>query len=220
FMSAYGLGKRSRAEFEQAARLDPRNAEALDDLGEFYYSAPGVVGGGMDKAESVAQQLDRIDQARAHELRGHMADQRKDYDSAESEFKQAVTAGTHPAFQWMSLASFYRRRQRWTEMEQAIHSGQAAAARDRNAGVALYLGASILRATRRDPGLEQKLLESYLAGPVKTEEAPAFVAHLWLAELKASQGDSAGAEQQRQAALALAHDFKPALEFKAQGGRH
>ena len=46
FLSAYSLAKRARSEFEQAVQLDPRNAEALADLGEFYSSAPGVVGGG------------------------------------------------------------------------------------------------------------------------------------------------------------------------------
>ena len=50
FVTAYNLAKRARAEFEQAVRLNPRNAEALADLGEFYNSAPGVVGGGTTKA--------------------------------------------------------------------------------------------------------------------------------------------------------------------------
>ena len=218
FVSAYGLGKRSRVEFETAAKLDPHNGDALADLGEFYYSAPSVVGGGMDKAESVALQLDRFDQARAHELRGHAADHRGDAETAEKEFKVALGASQHPAFQWMTLASFYRRHQRWEEMEQAIRSGQTAAAKDAHGPVALYLGASILRATKRDPGLEEKLLEGYLAGRVKTEEAPAFVAHLWLAELKAQAGDGAGAEKERQASLAMAHEYRAAVEFR--GARH
>jgi tetratricopeptide (TPR) repeat protein len=50
FMSAYSLGKRVRDEFEASVRLNPRNPEALADLGEFYYSAPAIVGGGSDKA--------------------------------------------------------------------------------------------------------------------------------------------------------------------------
>ena len=50
FWQAYGLAKRARMEFEQAVALDPRNAEALADLGEFYDEAPGIVGGGTAKA--------------------------------------------------------------------------------------------------------------------------------------------------------------------------
>jgi tetratricopeptide (TPR) repeat protein len=214
FMTAYSLGKRVRSEFEEAARLDPRNAAALADLGEFYYDAPGVVGGGTDKAERVAAQLDRIDGIRAHELRGHIAEQHKDYGTAEGIFKQAITASAHPAFEWMSLASFYRRRGRWTEMESAVRSGESAAAHDKHAGVALYNGASLLIRTKRDPARAAKMLEDYLAGGGKTEEAPAFVVHTRLAQLKAQLGDKASASRERTAALALAHDYKPAQNLK------
>ena len=174
--------------------LNPRNVEALAALGEFYYSAPGVVGGGINKAESVAAQLDRIDPARAHELRGHIAEQRKDYGTSEREYKQAIAVSSHPAFQWITLASFYCSRKRWTEMESAIRSGENAAARDRHAGVALYNGASLLCATNRDPVRAAKMLEEYLGGNDKTEEGPAFVAHIWLAGLKEQLGDLQGGE--------------------------
>jgi tetratricopeptide (TPR) repeat protein len=60
FVSAFNLAKRARAEFEQAASLDPHDAEALSDLGEFYSSAPSVVGGGNDKAQGLVAQLHRL----------------------------------------------------------------------------------------------------------------------------------------------------------------
>jgi len=214
FLNAYSLAKRVRAEFEEAARLNPRNVEALAALGEFYYSAPGVVGGGIGKAESVAAQLERIDPALARELRGHIAEQRKDYGTAEREFKQAIAVSAHPALQWMTLASFYRGRERWTEMESAIRSGEAAAVRDRRAGVALFNGASLLCSTNRDPARAARMLEEYLGGKDKTEDGPAFVAHTWLARLKELLGDSQSAIRERAAALALAHEFKPAQDLK------
>jgi len=214
FMSAYSLAKRVRAEFETAARLNPGNAAALADLGQFYSEAPGVVGGGMDKAEGVAAQLDKIDPVRAIELRGEIAVQRKDYGMAEQLFKQAVAKSPHPAFQWMTLAGFYRRRERWTEMEAAVRSGQNAAERDKRAAVALYNGVALLIQSKRDPERAAKMLEEYLAGSVKSEDAPAFVAHVWLARLKQQSGDAAAAGRERAAALALAHEYKPALDLK------
>jgi tetratricopeptide (TPR) repeat protein len=214
FLSAYSLAKRVRAEFEESVRLNPRNAAALADLGEFYRQAPGVVGGGIEKARGVAAELDKVDQARAHELRGHIADQQKDYGTAEREFKQAVAASAHPATQWISLASFYRRRQRWTEMETAVHSAETEAEHDKHAGLALYDGASILIETNRDPALASKMLEDYLAGSAKTEEAPAFVAHIRLARLREQLGDAAAANRERAMAQALAHDYKPEQDSK------
>jgi len=220
FLRAYSLAKRVREEFEEAVRLNPRNAEALADLGEFYQQAPGVVGGGMDKAEGIAAQLDKVDAARGHELRGRIAEQRKDYGTAEREFKQAIGAGAHPASQWVNLASFYQRRQRWTEMESALHSALAAAGRDRHAGVALYDGASVLTSANRDPALAAKMLKDYLASPAKTEEAPAFVAHDRLARIEDQLGDAAAANRERAAALALAHDYKPGADGRPQQARN
>jgi len=215
FLSAYSLAKKTREEFETAVKLDPRNSDALSDLGEFYLDAPGAVGGGVDKAEEIATKLDSVDPTRAHKLHAEIAEKNKDYAATEKELKAAIaSAASHPASQWMSLASFYRRRQRWSDMDAAIKSGEAAAARDKHSAVALFNGASVLTKANREPDLAIKLYRSYLASPDKTEEAPAFEAMTRLAKLLSQTGDQAGAERERSAALALAHEYKPAQELK------
>jgi tetratricopeptide (TPR) repeat protein len=220
FLSAFALAKRVRAEFEESVRLDPRNAEALADLGDFYRQAPAIVGGGIEKAQATAAQLEKVDPARAHELRGHIAEQRKDYAAAEQEFKQAVAAGPHPARQWTTLAGFYSRRKRFDDMDSALHSVIGATAHDKHAAVALYDGAGLLTESNRDPALAANMLEDYLAASAKTEEAPAFVAHIRLARLKDQLGDPAAADRERAAALALAHEYKPARESRPQEARN
>jgi tetratricopeptide (TPR) repeat protein len=212
FLSAYSLGKRVRVEFEAAVRLDPRNPAALSDLGVFYKDAPGMMGGGLDKAEGVADQLDKVDPARAHQLRGEIAEQRKDYATAEREFRQSIAVSAHPALQWSVLASFYYRRQQWPQVDSAIHGCVTAAGRDPAAGVALYDGAGVLIRSKRDPEQAAKMLESYLAGNSKTDEAPAFVAHWRLARLLQQVGDSAGAKREQAAGYALAHEYHPPQE--------
>lgn len=216
FLSAYSLAKRTRAEFEEAVRLNPRNAEALTSLGEFYRQAPGVVGGGMDKAQQIAAQLDKVDAERAHEFRGRLAEQQKNFTAAESEFKQAVAAGPHPAFGWNALACFFYRRHRYADMDSAMHSVLSAALHDRHAGVALYDGAGQLIEANRDPALAAAMLDEYLSNSAKAEEAPAFIAHIRLARLRQQLGDPAAAARERAAALALASEYKPAREFRPQ----
>lgn len=216
FLTAYALAKRTRAEFEEAVRLNPRNAEALSDLGDFYRQAPGVVGGGIDKAQQVVTELDKVDPARAQELRGRIAEQQKDFTTAENDYRKMVTTGTHPALGWSALAGFYARRQRFNEMESAVHNILATALHDKHASVTLYDGAGLLTESNRDPALAATLLEDYLAGPSKTEEAPAFIAHIRLARLKQELGDPAAADRERVAALALAHEYIPAQSFNPQ----
>lgn len=209
FLSAYSLGKQAGVEFKTAVQLDPRNAAALSDLGEFYVDAPSIVGGGIDKAQSVAKELDRVDVARAAILRGRIAAERKDYATTEHYFKQAIALSKHPARQWATLASFYRHRKQWQQMEWAVRNCAAEAARDPDAGVALFNGASVLIEANRNPGLATKMLEDYLASSSKTEEGPAFVAHIWLARLKNRMGDAAGAQREEAAARALASEYQP-----------
>jgi tetratricopeptide (TPR) repeat protein len=212
FLSAYSLGKQVRAQFEQAVQLDPRNPAALSDLGSFYMEAPGVMGGGLDKAEKVAEQLDGVSPGRAHQLRAEMAEQRKDYGTAEQELKAAIAASPHPALEWTALGSFYEHRQRWPEMESAIEHSFTAAERDRSASVALYDGAGVLIRSKQDSALAAKMLERYLGGESMTEEGPAFVAHLRLAKLKQELGDDSGAEHERSVAFAMAREYHPAQE--------
>ena len=214
FVSAFSLGKQVHEQFETAARLDPRNADALSDLGSFDVEAPGIVGGGLDKAEQVATQLDKVDPARAHQLRAQIASNRKDYSTAERELKGAIAASAHPARQWTVLASFYRHHQRWDQMEAAVRSAQTAAARDRVASVALYDGAGVLIEAKRDPQLAAEMLKDYLASSSKTDEAPAFVAYSRLGRLERELGNSAEAQRDNAAAFALAR------EYQAQEARH
>lgn len=211
FISAFSLAKRACAEFEQAVNLDPRDGEALTDLGEFYTTAPGVVGGGVDKAQSLLPSLQKVDPARAHILLARIAESHRDSGTAERELKLATTTSDHPAFAWMTLASFYRKHERWGDMEAAVESGYRAAQHDRRAGVALYNGASVLVRGKRNLALAQKMLQQYLEDYPRTEEGPAFEGYTRLARIKAQLGDKNGAWQARAAALKLAHDYKPAL---------
>jgi hypothetical protein len=72
----------------------------------------------------------------------------------------------------------------------------------------------------RDLPLAAKMLENYLAGPAKTEEAPAFVAYTRLARVKDRLGDKTGAKREQEAALALAREYKPAQDLKLQETKH
>jgi len=215
FMSAFSLAKKAREQFEAAVKLDPHDGDALSDLGEFYKEAPGAVGGGTDKANDIAAKLEALSSSdpsaasRAHQLRAEIAEKAKDFATAEKEFK-AACAGPRAAIQWMELAAFYRRHERWLEMDSAIKSGEAAAGRNKQSAVALFDGASNLARANRNPQEAIRLYEAYIASPNKTEEAPVFEALTRLARLRKKAGDLAGAQRDQAAALALAHDYKPA----------
>ncbi|WP_158752065.1 lipopolysaccharide assembly protein LapB [Acidobacterium sp. S8] len=216
FITAFRMAKQIRQEFETAAKLDPHNAAALSDLAEFYVDAPAIVGGGIDKAGAVAQQLDTVAPDRAHYIRGRIAENAKDYGRAETEYKAVIAGAKDPADAWMELASFYRRQERWGDMIQAVHTG---ASLDANKGVALADGASVLIRAGRDLPFARQLLEQYLASPNKSEDAPAFKMHVQLGTLLSRLGDSSGAQQQFAASAELAKDYQAGTQAATNTGR-
>jgi tetratricopeptide (TPR) repeat protein len=213
--SAYSFARKLKTEFETAVSLDPKNAEAMADLGEFYCSAPSVVGGGTSKAEELLGKLSAIDPVRGHELHAQIYAAQKNNSAAESELKAAISAAAHPANQWMSLASFYRKAGRLDEMVQAVKSGSKA---DPSHTSAQVNGASTLVRSQREIPAAIQMLRDYLSSNHKSEDAPAFAVHVQLGNILAKQGDAPGAQREYQAALALAHDYKPAIN--AANGSH
>ncbi len=216
FVTAYKLAKEIRAQFETAASLDPKNADALADLGQYYVEAPAILGGGTGKAEEVARQLESLDPAQAHDLRGRVAEQKKDYVAAEKEFR-AKLALSHPQSQaWMDLGSFYRRRERLDAMVATLQSGAAA---DQAHGPALADGAETLIDAEREPQLAMEWMRQYLASNALSEEAPAFAVHARLGILLKQQGDAQGAQQEFAAAHALAKNFVMTPKSATNTGR-
>src|SRR6201997_5719119 len=57
FFAAGGLAKKGRNSFERGVELEPASSAARTDLGEFDAEAPGIVGGGKDKARAQAAAL-------------------------------------------------------------------------------------------------------------------------------------------------------------------
>lgn len=211
-VKAYDLAKKARAQFEQAVQLDRENIDALSDLGEFYTDAPEIVGGGKKKAQRVARTLEQYEPAQAHQLKAHLAEKEKKYELAEEEFKAAIQASSQPASAWMTLASFYERRRQPDQMLQALHAGiDADAKAPRPHGPALVDGAAILARANQDQDLAIHLLRLYLASPNKSADSPAFQVHAQLSHLLEQQGDQAGAQQEIEAAMALAREYHPAV---------
>jgi tetratricopeptide (TPR) repeat protein len=209
---AYGLAKKVRDEFERAVQLDGANVDALSDLGEFYTAAPGIVGGGKQKAQNVAQTLERYGPAQAHQLKGRLAEKDKNLTLAETEFKAAVEASNQSADAWMALASFYSRHRHPDQMLEALHAGIDADAKGtKRLGPALVDAASLLSRNNVEPQLAIQLLKLYLASPNKSAETPAFQVHAQLSRLLEQQGDHEGAQQQIAAAAALAREYHPKI---------
>jgi tetratricopeptide (TPR) repeat protein len=209
FLSAAGLAKKARAEFETAVQLDPTNVAAITDLAEFYLEAPGIVGGGRDKAEAEARSLQRLDPAKADWVHARIAEKKNDFSAAEKQYRAAIQDSHGAATAWLNLGLFYKHSSRFDDMQEALHSVLAAPV-DRLE--ALFDAAEILVHTNRNLPDAAELLRRYLSAKTSVEQAPAFKAHYLLGTVLEKQGDKQAATQEYRAALGLARDFSPAQE--------
>jgi tetratricopeptide (TPR) repeat protein len=207
FVSAAGLAKKVRTEFERAVELDPKNSEARADLAEFYMDAPSIVGGGKDKARAQAEALAGFNPALADYVTGRIAEKDKDKATAERAYHAAIETGHGTAQAWLHLAQFMAHDKRLDEMEQALRTLESSPV-DRPE--ALMDGASLLLRTGGDNALAVRLLRRYLTSPV--EAGPAFKAHDLLGQVLEKQGDRRAAAEEYRAALALSHTFARARE--------
>jgi tetratricopeptide (TPR) repeat protein len=211
-LSAFGVAKKVHVAFERAVELDPTNVEAMSDLGQFYVNAPGIVGGGVDRAQDLAGKLLPRSAARGHRLRGQIATKKNDPGTAENEFKAAIAAAKSPEA-WVDVAIFY---QTHGQPDKAVAALRSSIEANKQKNAALVDVASVLSDLKREPELAEKCLREYLASPAKSELAPAFKVHVQLGNLLKQRGDAEGARREYAAALALASRFAPAI--KAQQG--
>jgi tetratricopeptide (TPR) repeat protein len=207
--SAAGLAGKVRREFERAVQLNPKNVEARADLAEFYLDAPGIVGGGQDKARTQAAALSSLSQAKAHYVNGRIAEKNRDQGIAEKEYRAAIQDSQGNANDWLNLALFYKHINRLENMEQALD--EAANARTAQNEV-LVECAEILLRTDRDAGTAAQFVRRYIASNSATEKSPMFKAHYVLGTALERQGDKRGAAQEYNAALALASGFSSARQ--------
>jgi len=215
--SAASLAGKMRDEFERSVQLNGDDVGARTDLAEFYIEAPGIVGGGKDKAETQAKAVEMRDSATAHWIRARVAEKDKRFDVAEAEYKAAIQDSGDRADNWLSLASFYRRRDRLPEMETAINKAVASQKKAEGKST-FYDAATLLWKTGRQLPQAAQFLAKYLSSKDKVEDAPAFQAHYLLGQIYEKQGDRAGAAREYQAALNLARDYREAREALARIG--
>jgi len=207
FLTAGRLAKKVREEFETAVRLDPKSAEARTDLAEFYIEAPGIMGGGKDKAAQQAQQLARFDPVKAAWVYARIAEKQGDFAAAEKTYRSAASGNSGQAEAWVNLARFYRNRGRFDEMAEAIQQLNAGAT---GKPEELVNAAQVVIRSGQHTALAAQLLRRYLSSSPTVEEAPVFKVHYLLGTLLEQQGDRQGAAQEYRAALALARNFSPA----------
>jgi len=174
---------KARQHFEKAVQLDPRNMDALSDLFEYYLEAPGIMGGGLDKAAGVADRMASIDPVEGHGAHARLAEKRKEFGSAEEHLQRAAEMAPGQPGRWIDLARFLARQGRYRESDQSFSKAEKIAP---NSPQLIYARADTYIEQSRDLAAARKLLKRYLEVQLTPDDPPRAAAEKLLK--KASGG--------------------------------
>ncbi len=210
FLSAMGLARRTHKEFEIAVRLNPSNFEAQRDLIRFEINAPGIVGGGDDRALKHIEDLEKIDAIHGQLARGEFFATKKRFADADAVFARVLESKTDRIGVYFELADYYRDRQNAAKMKEAVAAAERIDGDDRR--LKYYRG--ILFVMKGENPVEaESLLKSYLATVPDNSDLPSHASVLdWLGKLHEAQGRFSEAAEEYRSSLALEPHNKPVEE--------
>jgi Flp pilus assembly protein TadD len=168
-LTAPGNAKKARQYFEQAVELDPNNREAAANLFEYYLEAPGFLGGGLDKAESLAKRIATLDTPAGHHALAQLDRKQKRYDAAEQQLRSAVALAPRQIGRLVDLAKFLADRGRVKESDEQF--AEAARIAPNNPEL-LFARAETYIQQKRNLKDAHELLERYLASPLTPDDPP------------------------------------------------
>lgn len=88
--SGLGAARKCKAAYEKAIELDPTNLNARFSVMQFYQQAPGIVGGGTDKAHVQADAIIKLDPVRGRTAKAGVYVAEKNYDAAFALYEEAL----------------------------------------------------------------------------------------------------------------------------------
>jgi tetratricopeptide (TPR) repeat protein len=183
FLTAPGYAGRARDNFEIAVRLNPRNLEAVSDLFEYYLDAPGLLGGGLDKAAALALRMGQVDPAEGHWALARVAEKRKELQTAEDQFRRAVDLAPRQAGRMIDLARFLAKAGRYQESDEAFRRAESVAP---GSPKVMFAQASTYITTGRHLDLAKKLLKQYLQAQLTPDDPPRKEAERLLRQVSTS----------------------------------
>ena len=183
--SAPGLAKKTHKEFEIAVRLDEKNFAARQALIEFDCAAPGMVGGGEEKAKPEIEKLQSMDAAEWHYALGNCRRQKKDFADADAEFQLALESHAKSADLIFDIGDYAVRRSQADRLMEVADLGAKAAPSDPRG---MFYRAVGLVLKKEELEEAERLLREYLQKAPKRSGYPRYaVAHEWLGRLYESK---------------------------------
>jgi tetratricopeptide (TPR) repeat protein len=206
---AYSWARKAQNQFETAVQLNDHNFDADQDLIEYDCRAPGIAGGGKDKAKALIQKLMAMDPAEGHYAQGVC-----NGAAAAAEYVRALANKPKTADRIYEMADYFVDHENGPELMQAAAAGQALAPEDPRG--LYYQATGLILSDQKFPQAENLLRQYQVAGPYRSSYPTPADVHYWLGRANAAEKNSAMAQNEYNEALKLDPKYKKAREALKQ----
>jgi len=201
WFAAISFAKKARKEFVTAVELDERNFSAMQALIEFDCSAPGMVGGGEDKAAKEIEKIAALDTAEGHYARGNCRRQKKNYEEADAEFTKALQSNPASVDLVYDIGDYAMKRDQADRLAAVVETGERLNPKDPRGG--FYRAVLDILRGERLPAAEKAVRDYLEKAPKKSTYPSPAMCHYWLGRSQERQSAIAQAQAEYQAALKL-----------------
>lgn len=200
FLTAMGWARRVVKEFETARKLAPDSIDVRFDLLEYYLNAPGIVGGGKDKAEAEARAISKLRPDKGYVARATIHIKNKKWDLARKELMQAAAEYPKSVSANKDLADFLLSRQ---DFEGALSYASKALLLDPKSKRCSLLAAAAKIRLGSDLESASDALSALLAGALGEGDPGFEEVYYWLGEYHLAKGEKGRAQEAFRAALSF-----------------
>ncbi|MBN2318648.1 MAG: tetratricopeptide repeat protein [Acidobacteria bacterium] len=197
-------------EFKKAGELDPENISIRFDLLEFYAQAPGIVGGGKDKAWAEAELISKLKPVRGYTARATIYEREERWELAEKEYTQATVDYPSDTDAHKDLAQFFFDRKNY---KRALASARKALELNSTSNQSRYILAVSLIKLGQDPDKAREILLD-LTGEPLGDASPSFEdVYYWLGVCYFVNGEREKSQDAFESALVYNPDYKKAKNY-------
>ncbi|MBZ5616977.1 MAG: hypothetical protein LAO23_23515 [Acidobacteriia bacterium] len=184
FLFAPRLAIRARQSFETALQLDAGNLEAINDLFEYCLDAPGLLGGGVEKATALANRVRYLDPAEYQYDQARLAEKRQQYQVAERHYRRAAELAPNDPGRLADLGEFLASRGRHQESDDVFARAHAIAP---GSASVVFQTAKTYVQSHRNIETARTMLKRYLSLQLTPDDPPRYEAARLLEQVSAAQ---------------------------------
>jgi tetratricopeptide (TPR) repeat protein len=200
------IGRRSGEEYNTAVKLDPTSIDAAEARLDFFLDAPGIVGGGVDKARAEAARLATLDAYRGAMAEARIAAHEKEWPKAERLYRSLMAEYPDRTGAVDALVTILQNAKRFDEAFKIVDDRLT---RLPDESASLYnlgrLSAVSGQHLARGEAAMRRFLTLTTADPIRQSNA-----HYRLGMIKEKMGDAHAAAAEYQAAIDLYPRHEPA----------